>query len=122
MPVPSLEERLSAIEKELMEIKQQMALDKSQTSAHPWEKVFGSFADSEGFDEAVRLGREYRESLHFDVKAAAQFERLRQARIRIGTMDLKIAAITLSNDAILLTRNLSDFGKIPDLRIEDWSS
>ncbi len=31
--------------------------------------------------------------LPFDEKAVAEFERLRQARIRIGTMDLKIAAI-----------------------------
>jgi tRNA(fMet)-specific endonuclease VapC len=36
-------------------------------------------------------------------------------------MDLKIAAIALANDATLLTRNLSDFRKIPGLRIEDWT-
>jgi predicted nucleic acid-binding protein len=41
--------------------------------------------------------------------------------IQIGTMDLKIAAITLTNDATLLSRNLADFGKIPGLRVEDWS-
>ena len=27
-----------------------------------YEKIFGSFADSEGFDEAVQLGQEYREA------------------------------------------------------------
>ena len=42
------------------------------------------------------------------------------ARIRIGTMDLKIAAIALANDAILLSRNLTDFSKVPALRVEDW--
>ncbi len=60
-------------------------------------------------------------SLDYDAKAAAEFERLRQARIRIGTMDLKIAAIALANGATLLTRNLTDFGKVPNLRAEDWS-
>lgn len=60
--------------------------------------------------------------LPFDAKAATEFERLRQARIRIGTMDLKIAAIALANDATLLTRNLADFAKVPDLKAEDWSA
>lgn len=60
-------------------------------------------------------------ALDFDDKAAAEFARLRQARVRIGTMDLKIAAIALANDATLLTRNLSDFGKVPNLRAENWT-
>ena len=59
--------------------------------------------------------------LPFDAKAAAHFARLKQARIRIGTMDLKIAAIALANDATLLTRNRADFDKVPGLRVEDWS-
>lgn len=59
--------------------------------------------------------------LPFDAKVAAEFERLQRARIRIGTMDLKIAAIALVNNATLLTRNLSDFGKVPGLKAEDWS-
>lgn len=58
----------------------------------------------------------------FDEAASSQFERLRQASIRIGTNDLKIAAICLANDATLLTRNLKDFGKVPGLRAEDWSA
>ncbi len=61
MPGETLEGRLTAVEKELAELKQFVA--KSQNGARWWERMFGSFADSEGFDEAVRLGREYRESL-----------------------------------------------------------
>ncbi len=37
-------------------------------------------------------------------------------------MDLKIAAITIVNKAKLLTRNLSDFGQISGLSIEDWTA
>lgn len=59
--------------------------------------------------------------LDFDDAAAAEFQRLRRSRIRIGTMDLKIAAITLSRDALLLSRNLVDFQKVPGLKVEDWS-
>ncbi len=59
--------------------------------------------------------------IDFNERAASEFVRLRQARVRIGTMDLKIAAIALANEAILLTRNLADFGKVPGLQVEDWS-
>lgn len=58
--------------------------------------------------------------LDFDERAAEEFQRLRTTRIRIGTMDLKIAAIALSHSATLLTRNLVDFQKVPGLKVEDW--
>lgn len=58
--------------------------------------------------------------LEFDEVAAVQFQQLRGSRVRIGTMDLKIAAIALVHDATLLTRNTSDFAKVPGLRIENW--
>ncbi|WP_395748692.1 type II toxin-antitoxin system VapC family toxin [Prosthecobacter sp.] len=58
--------------------------------------------------------------LPFDLEAAATFERLRPKHPRIGTMDLKIAAICLAHDATLLTRNISDFQNIPNLHIENW--
>ena len=58
--------------------------------------------------------------LPFDEDAAKAFGDLQQQRIRIGTMDLKIAAICLAHDATLLTRNLVDFEKVPGLRAENW--
>ncbi len=60
--------------------------------------------------------------LEFDEAAAEEFERLQKTRIRIGTMDLKIAAIALAHHATLLTRNSKDFSKVPGLHIEDWSA
>ncbi len=60
--------------------------------------------------------------LEFDEAAAEEFERLQKLRIRIGTMDLKIAAIALTHHATLLTRNSKDFSQVPGLRIEDWSA
>jgi tRNA(fMet)-specific endonuclease VapC len=56
----------------------------------------------------------------FDARAADEFERLRQQKLRIGTMDLKIAAIALANNALLLTANRRDFARVPGLRIENW--
>lgn len=37
-------------------------------------------------------------------------------------MDLKIAAIAIAKKAILLTRNLSDFQNISNLKVEDWTN
>jgi tRNA(fMet)-specific endonuclease VapC len=57
----------------------------------------------------------------FDQAAAAIVQRLQKQRIRIGTMDLKIASIALAQDATLLSRNVADFEKVPGLRVEDWT-
>jgi tRNA(fMet)-specific endonuclease VapC len=54
--------------------------------------------------------------------AAAILVDLRRQGIRIGTMDLKIAAVALSHRATLLSRNLVDFRQVPGLRVEDWTS
>jgi tRNA(fMet)-specific endonuclease VapC len=59
--------------------------------------------------------------LPFDAAAGAAFDGLLAQRIRVGTMDLRIAAIALSQGLIRLTRNLRDFGKVPGLVTEDWT-
>jgi tRNA(fMet)-specific endonuclease VapC len=58
--------------------------------------------------------------LPLDNESAATFARLRAHGIRIGTLDLKIAAITLAHDATLLTRNTADFAQVPGLKFENW--
>lgn len=58
--------------------------------------------------------------LPWDAAAATEYERLAKLRLGIGTMDLKIASIVLANDATLLSRNLRDFERIPNLTVEDW--
>ena len=57
----------------------------------------------------------------FSRTAALEYKRLRKSYPRLGNMDLKIAAISRTNNAILLTRNQSDFGRIIELQIEDWT-
>jgi tRNA(fMet)-specific endonuclease VapC len=59
--------------------------------------------------------------LSFDEKAAVRFQTLKNARIPIGTMDLRISAIVMRNDATLLSRNLVDFQRVPGLKVEDWT-
>jgi tRNA(fMet)-specific endonuclease VapC len=59
--------------------------------------------------------------LDFDADAADCYQSIVRQKLRVGTQDLKIAAIALSRNATIVTRNLGDFGKVPELQIEDWS-
>jgi tRNA(fMet)-specific endonuclease VapC len=60
------------------------------------------------------------ETLRIEEAAVDQFEQLRRHRIRIGTQDLKIAAITLAHRALLLSANLRDFRRVPGLNVVNW--
>lgn len=62
MTTETLEDRLAVVENELLQVKRRLAAEGTQPAVAGWEKMFGIFAESEGFDEAVRLGREYREA------------------------------------------------------------
>jgi tRNA(fMet)-specific endonuclease VapC len=58
--------------------------------------------------------------LPWDPQAAQLFLDLRRQRVRIGSLDLKIACVALVYDVTLLTRNSKDFGKVPGLQFENW--
>lgn len=61
MEKATLEERVSAVEAEIAELKK--STHGQKPDAPWWEKIYGTFADSEEYEEAMRLGRQYRESL-----------------------------------------------------------
>ncbi len=58
-------------------------------------------------------------SSSISTSGGVEYQQLRRSRICIGTMDLKIATIVLAHDATLLTMNLSDFQKVPGLKVAD---
>jgi hypothetical protein len=62
MAIASLEERVAALEAEVARLKRQMQGNASADKPR-WEQIYGTFANDPIFDEAMRLGREYRESL-----------------------------------------------------------
>jgi tRNA(fMet)-specific endonuclease VapC len=51
--------------------------------------------------------------LDFDGRAAATFHDLRKSRVRIGTLDLRIASVALLHGATLVSRNLKTCGRCP---------
>jgi tRNA(fMet)-specific endonuclease VapC len=100
------------------------------------EKLKGRLAvinNLSGIDRVERLAAAYRALqstiedlqtlpiLPFTDIAHDRYRELLQQKIRIGSHDLRIAAIALSVDGVLVTRNRRDFERIADLRIEDWS-
>ena len=58
--------------------------------------------------------------LSWDADAADLFAQYRTDGVRIGSLDLKIACITVVHDATLLTRNAKDFADVPGLLFENW--
>ncbi len=59
MSKTEVEKRLSALEKEVAFLKQK--IEKDEKAKEPWWKqIAGTFADDPIYDEAMRLGREYR--------------------------------------------------------------
>lgn len=73
-----------------------------------------------GLDTTIEFFKNIR-IVGFDLAAARQYAELREKRIRIGTQDLRIAAIALAIQSALVTRNQKDFAQVPGLAIADWS-
>ena len=77
-----------------------------------------------GFNGLLRTLNYYGQSqvLPYDMAAATKYEELRGQHRRIGRDDLRIAAIALVQNAILVTQNVNDFAAIEGLRVENWLS
>ena len=57
----------------------------------------------------------------FDAPCQRTMEELRTEGIRIGTLDLRIAATALVHKLTLVTRNHKDFARVPGLQLENWA-
>lgn len=77
-------------------------------------RAYTALQDSVAYFNTIQI-------LPFDEGANAHYERLRKQKIRVGTQDLRIAAIALSVNGIVVTRNWKDFEKVPNLTLEDWT-
>jgi hypothetical protein len=62
MAVPGIEHRVAALEADVARLKEQLA--KAVPAQGDWlDEIYGAFENDPIYEEAMRLGREYRESL-----------------------------------------------------------
>jgi tRNA(fMet)-specific endonuclease VapC len=65
------------------------------------------------------------EILSYGDEAALQYGRLRafleKQGTPIGSLDMLIAAHALSINSILVTNNEKEFGRVPNLKIDNWA-
>ena len=88
-----------------------------------WNAYIAQAADQRGVTRGYAMFQQLLKDfasaqvLPYDDRAAAVFESLRAQRVRIATMDLRVAASALSQGFTLLSRNSVDFGKVPRLHV-----
>jgi hypothetical protein len=58
-----IEKRLDKLEAEIAQIKLTIA-EQTTTNQPWWEEIIGSFADDPAFEEAMEIGKKYRQSQH----------------------------------------------------------
>ena len=63
MATASLEERAAELEAKLEKLQQKHGVAAPSDTRPWWEQIRGTFKDDPAYDEAMRLGREYREAL-----------------------------------------------------------
>jgi phage-related minor tail protein len=61
MSPSKVEERLSRLEAEVTQLKRSL-LNSADTVKPWWDNIVGVFADDPNFEEAIAIGREYRQS------------------------------------------------------------
>lgn len=59
--------------------------------------------------------------LPYNTKADQEYAKLRLLKLKIGTQDLRIAAVCLVHQAKLISRNARDYVQIPNLDLEIWN-
>jgi tRNA(fMet)-specific endonuclease VapC len=97
------------------------------------EQIRGRLAQIRKATTAAHLSESYRwlgetvdqlsglPTLYFNDGAATAYEKLLSQKVRIGTQDMRIAAIVLCQSAVLLTRNRHEFSRVPGLQLDDWT-
>jgi tRNA(fMet)-specific endonuclease VapC len=72
------------------------------------------------FDQSFRALAAFR-ALEYTDAADKLVEAFKKSKIRVGTRDLRIAAVCIVHGATLVTRNARDYTQIPGLTLDVWN-
>jgi hypothetical protein len=96
----SLEERVAALEADVAQLKTRLAVNERRKGS--WiEQIWGTFANDPIYDEAMRLGRKWREYNHPHESGKLHATASRRSR---------------------RPDDVRDFRKVPGLKVEDWTT
>lgn len=84
------------------------------SSAEELVSAYAKLRDTVDYFKTINL-------LDFDRDAYTCYAELVRQRIRTGTQDLRIAAVAIAKNGILVTRNQRYFSRVPGLRLDDWT-
>jgi tRNA(fMet)-specific endonuclease VapC len=77
-------------------------------------RVYGRFTATVRFLSGLPI-------LSFTEDAVRRYNALAALKLNVGKMDLRIAAIALEFGAVVVTRNVRDFQRVPHLAVVDWT-
>ena len=80
------------------------------------------------YDKTIQIYRQFMNTFSitdFNDKAAICYGDIRAYLEKAGTMigpnDMMTASIVLAEEGVLVTHNVKEFSKVPNLRLEDWT-
>jgi tRNA(fMet)-specific endonuclease VapC len=89
------------------------------------ELFYGAFKSGRQTQNVSKIDALHFAVLEFDKEDARQSGAIRaflaSRGIPIGPYDVLIAGQAISRNMILITRNMDEFDRVPELRTEDWS-
>ena len=59
--------------------------------------------------------------INYSTTSILRYESLKKLKLNVGGNDLRIAAIALEHNATVVSANLRDFSRVPELKVEYWS-
>ena len=96
------------------------------SSITAFELYFGAFKSARTDDNVSKLDALGLEIIPFNAEDGREAGRLRaQLRAKgtpIGPYDVLIAGQALARNLILITNNVREFRRVPNLRVEDWTT